>query len=348
MTLGPLMIDVQGTELDAEDRQMLLHPLVGSVILFTRNFASIEQLSRLVSEIQALRSPQLLIAVDHEGGRVQRFRKDFTVLPPMGLIGRQYDIDANAARRLAHQCGWLMAAELRAVGIDFSFAPVVDLDFGVSTVIGNRAFHRDPRVVGELAISFAGGMRQAGMVATAKHYPGHGAVVADSHVALPIDRRPYVDLVDDLYPFQRLIDNHVPAVMAAHVVFPDVDDLPASFSSRWIKGELRQRMGFNGAVFTDDLNMEGASIIGGMTERVVAALAASCDVLPICNNRRGVVEVLDRLTDPIDPVSHARLARLRGEGGSPNRDELLSSELWKDCEKAVAQVRERPNFALDA
>ena len=205
MTLGPLMIDVQGTTLSEEDRDLLQHPLVGAVILFTRNFESIEQLERLVADIRAVRTPPLLVTVDHEGGRVQRFRKGFTVLPPMRTIGRQYDLDQAAGRQLARQCGWLMAAELRAVAIDMSFAPCVDLDYGVSSVIGDRAFHRDPQVVAELAIAFVGGMREAGMAATAKHFPGHGAVVPDSHVAIPVDRRALADLDEDLYPYRRLI-----------------------------------------------------------------------------------------------------------------------------------------------
>src|SRR5687767_15490328 len=207
MTLGPLMIDVQGTALTEEDRELLAHPLVGAVILFTRNFEGVEQLERLVADIRAARTPPLLVTVDHEGGRVQRFRKGFTVLPPMRMIGREYDLDAATGRLLARQCGWLMAAELRAIGIDMSFAPCVDLDYGVSTVIGDRAFHRDPQVVAELAIAYMGGMREAGMIATAKHYPGHGAVVPDSHVAIPVDRRELVELEGDLHPYRRLIEN---------------------------------------------------------------------------------------------------------------------------------------------
>lgn len=229
MTLGPLMIDVQGTALTAEDRELLAHPLVGAVILFTRNFESVEQLTQLVADIRAIRTPPLLVTVDHEGGRVQRFREGFTILPAMRLIGREYDLDAATGRQLARQCGWLMAAELRAVGIDMSFAPCVDLDYGVSSVIGDRAFHRDPRIVAELAIAFMGGMREAGMAATAKHFPGHGAVVPDSHVAMPVDRRPLSDLDEDIYPYRRLIDNGLASIMAAHVVFSEVDGMPAGF-----------------------------------------------------------------------------------------------------------------------
>jgi beta-N-acetylhexosaminidase len=347
MTLGPLMIDVQGKSLTEEDRELLAHPLVGGVILFTRNFESVEQLEALVSSIRAARQPPLLVTVDHEGGRVQRFRKGFTVLPPMRAIGREYDLDAQTGRQLARQCGWIMAAELRAVGIDMSFAPCVDLDYGVSSVIGDRAFHRDPRVVAELAIAFMGGMREAGMVATAKHFPGHGAVVPDSHVAMPVDRRPLVDLDDDLYPYRRLIDNGLASVMAAHVVFSDVDGLPAGFSPRWIRDELRGRLGFDGAVFTDDLSMAGAGVVGDMVDRSRAALAAGCDVLSLCNNRQGVLQVIDSLRGSGDPLSQVRMARLHGKP-APGREALLASADWRTCESAVKGCLERPSLRLDA
>lgn len=347
MTLGPLMIDVAGTELTAEDRDLLGHPLVGGCILFTRNFASIEQLETLIASIRAVRTPPLLVAVDHEGGRVQRFRQDFTVLPPMRTIGRQYDIDAVSGRQLARQCGWLLAAELLAVGIDMSFAPVVDLDYGMSSVIGDRAFHRDPRIVAELAIAFANGMKDAGMSATAKHFPGHGAVVPDSHVAMPVDRRPLADMDDDLYPYQRLIDNGLASVMAAHVVFAEVDALPAGFSPRWLQDELRGRMGFGGAIFSDDLSMAGAGVVGDMPERVRAALAAGCDIVPICNNRQGVLHVIDSLRGTGDPLSHIRLARLHGRQGS-SRLALRGTADWQTCEQAIRSTMERPDLRLDA
>jgi len=346
MTLGPLMIDVAGTSLNSEDRQLLSNPLVGGAILFTRNFASIEQLTELVREIRAARTPALLVSVDHEGGRVQRFRRDFTVMPAMRTIGRNYEIDKQAARELAEQCGWLMAAELLAVGIDISFAPVVDLDYGASTVIGDRAFHRDADIVAEAAIAFMHGMRDAGMAATAKHFPGHGAVVADSHVALPVDRRNYGDIGDDMQPYRRLIDNGLPAVMMAHVVYEQIDRLPASFSKRWIQDELRGRLGFAGAVFSDDLTMEGASIIGAMPARARAALAAGCDMVPICNNRPGVLATLAALDGYADPVSQMRLARMRGKPGF-SRSELLVSTQWRDCEQAVARCMERPSLELN-
>jgi beta-N-acetylhexosaminidase len=347
MTLGPLMIDVQGKSLTAEDRELLAHPLVGAVILFTRNFESLEQLTQLVADIRAVRAPPLLVTVDHEGGRVQRFRKEFTVLPSMRLIGREYDLDAATGRQLARQCGWLMASELLAVGIDMSFAPCVDLDYGVSSVIGDRAFHRDPRVVAELGIAFMGGMREAGMTATAKHFPGHGAVIPDSHVAMPVDRRALVDLDDDIYPYRRLIDNGLASIMAAHVVFADVDGMPAGFSRRWMQQELRGRLGFDGAIFTDDLSMEGASVVGDMLDRAKAALEAGCDVLSLCNNRQGVLQVIDSLRGSGDPLSQVRMARLHGKPGW-TRDTLVASADWQACESAIKGCMERPNLRLDS
>jgi beta-N-acetylhexosaminidase len=341
------MIDVQGKALTAEDRELLAHPLVGAVILFTRNFESVEQLIRLVADIKAVRTPSLLVTVDHEGGRVQRFRQGFTVLPPMRLIGREYDLDAATGKQLARQCGWLMAAELLAVGIDMSFAPCVDLDYGVSSVIGDRAFHRDARVVADLAISFMGGMREAGMVATAKHFPGHGAVIPDSHVAMPVDRRALADMDDDIYPYQRLIDNGLASVMAAHVVFSDVDGMPAGFSRRWMQEELRGRLGFDGAIFTDDLSMAGAAVVGGMPERAQTALEAGCDVLSCCNNRQGVLQVIDSLRGSGDPLSQVRMARLHGRIG-PNRETLVASANWQACESAIKGCMERPNLHLDS
>ena len=348
MSLGPLMIDVAGHALTAEDRAVLAHPLVGGVILFTRNFADIVQLELLVKEVRAVRTPPLLVAVDHEGGRVQRFRRDFTVLPAMRIIGVAYQVDRAAGLELARQCGWLMAAELRAVGIDLSFAPVVDLDYGASTVIGDRSFGADMRMVSELAIAFAHGMRDAGMAATAKHFPGHGAVIADSHVALPVDRRAYADMDHDLYPYRRMIENGVAAVMMAHVVYEQVDRRPASFSHHWIHDELRKRLGFSGAVFSDDLTMEGASIMGDMPTRTRAALAAGCDMTPICNNRAGVMAVLAALEKEgvtPDPVSQMRLVRMHGKT-TPGRAELLASAQWNQCHTAAMRCQDRPPLQL--
>jgi beta-N-acetylhexosaminidase len=347
MTLGPLMIDVQGKTLTEEDRELMAHPLVGAVILFTRNFENIEQLEQLVADIRAVRTPPLLVTVDHEGGRVQRFRKGFTVLPPMRMIGREYDLDPVAGRLLARQCGWLMASELRAVGIDMSFAPCVDLDYGVSSVIGDRAFHRNPQVVAELAISFMGGMREAGMAACAKHFPGHGFVAPDSHVAMPVDRRPLVDMDEDITPYRRLIDNGLASIMAAHVIFSEVDGRPAGFSRHWMHAELRGRLGFSGAIFTDDLSMAGAAAIGDMPTRARAALEAGCDVLSLCNNRQGVLQVIDSLRGSGDPLSQVRMARLHGKPGL-TREALHASIDWQTCEGAIKGCMERPDLRLDS
>jgi beta-N-acetylhexosaminidase len=347
MTLGPLLVDVAGLELTAEDRRVLAHPLVGAVILFTRNFESLSQVESLVREIRAVRQPPLLVTVDHEGGRVQRFRKEFTVLPSQRMIGHAYDIDPEAGRRLAWQCGWLLAAELRSIGIDMSFAPCVDLDFGVSEVIGDRAYHRDPEAVSRLAVSCQQGMREAGMAATAKHYPGHGAVAADSHKALPVDRRPLAELTEDLLPYRRLIANGLSSIMVGHVLFPEVDEAPASFSRRWVQQELRGALGFTGAVFTDDLSMGGASFAGTVPERARRALAAGCDILSVCNDRAAVLATLEELEGAADPISQVRLARLHGRP-MPERLELANSERWRECRAAVAHCMDAPSLQLNA
>jgi beta-N-acetylhexosaminidase len=345
MTLGPLMVDVRGTQLEAEEREILRHPLVGSVILFTRNYADPAQLSQLVADIHAVRSPALIVAVDQEGGRVQRFRPGFSRLPALRRIGHEYDVDHRAGCALARQLGWLMAAELRAHGVDLSFAPCVDLDYGVSEVIGDRAFHRRGHAVGELAVAYMHGMREAGMAAVAKHFPGHGAVVADSHLALPIDRRSLADLHDDLAPYRVLIANGLPGVMAAHVLFPEIDAVPASVSQRWIHGVLRGDLNFQGAVFTDDLSMEAAAVAGDVVERAVRALEAGCDVLPVCNKRESVVRLLDELRVNADASSALRLVRLRGRL-TQTREELLASSAWLDCQAALERCMAPPPLKL--
>lgn len=347
MTLGPLMIDVQGKELSAEERELLQHPLVGGVILFTRNYAEPGQLTSLVASIHAARSPALLVAVDHEGGRVQRFRPGFSVLPPARRIGHEFDIDPRAGLELARQLGWLMAAELRAHGVDLSFAPCVDLDYGVSEVIGDRAFHQRPDAVSQLASAYMHGMRDAGMAATAKHFPGHGAVVADSHTAMAVDRRRLVDLDDDLTPYRRLIANGLPAVLAAHVLFPEVDATPASVSPRWIHDVLRGELRFQGVVFTDDMSMAGAAVAGDIVERSRLALEAGSDMVLICNDRPAVVKVLDELDSEPQPASYLRLVRMRGRDGM-SRDELLASSEWHNCRESLARCAKPPVLSLTA
>ena len=340
MSLGPLMIDLLGKELLAEEHALIQHPLVGGVILFTRNFESRTQVEQLVSDIRSVRGGPFLIAVDYEGGRVQRFRKDFTVLPPLRLLGTVYDSNPEAGLTLSKQFGWLLAAELRATGIDLSFGPVVDLDYGASTVIGDRSFHRDPQIVAQLATSMMQGMREAGLAAVAKHFPGHGAVVADSHVALPVDHRPYSALAEDISPYTHLMHHQLPALMAAHVVFDQVDSLPASFSRRWLVEELRHKMKFTGAVFSDDLSMEGASIIGDMPARAQTALSAGCDMVLICNNREAALKTLQQLTVVPDPVSMARLAKVHGAGGLTH-PQLMASPQWQQTQAVIADYRDR-------
>ena len=339
------MVDVAGIALEPDEREFLAHPLIGSVILFTRNYESPEQLARLVAEIHGIRSPALLVAVDQEGGRVQRFQSGFTRLPPLRDIGRRWSAGHAGGSALARELGWLMAAELRAVGVDLSFAPCVDVDYGVSRAIGDRALHPEAPAVAELAVAYMLGLRDAGMAATAKHFPGHGAVAADSHVALPVDRRAWPDIEADLQPYRRMIANGLSSVMVAHVVFPEVDPLPASLSPQWIGGVLRRDLGFHGTVFADDLSMAGAASFGDITARASQALAAGCDVLPVCNDRPAALELLDRLRAPVNPVSRLRLARLHGRdgGGLP----LDTDPRWHAAVANARECIERPALRLE-
>ena len=347
VTLGPLMVDVAGLELTPEDRDVMRHPLVGSVILFTRNYQSAEQLRKLVADIHSVRSPALIVAVDQEGGRVQRFRPEFSKLPPPRRIGHEFDLDPKQGLALARSMGWLMAAELRAHGVDLSFAPCVDLDYGVSEVIGDRAFHARPEAVAQLALAYLQGMKDAGMAATAKHFPGHVAVVADSHQSLPVDRRAWNELGDDLLPYRRLIANGLPGVMVAHVLFPAVAPEPASLSRRWIQSALREELRFEGAIFTDDLSMGGAKEFGDVVARATAALQAGCDVLPVCNDRAAVVTLLDELEWEIEPSAHLRLVRMRGKS-APERDELLAGDAWRASQDLLARTSAALQLSLTA
>lgn len=284
---APVLLDIAGTSLSTADRRRLQHPLTGGLILFSRNFGHRAQLTRLCAEIKALR-PDALIAVDHEGGRVQRFSSDgFTPLPAMRRLGELWMQDAMAAVAAARACGYVLASELRACGVDFSFAPVLDLDHGPSAVIGDRAFHRDARVVALLAQSLMLGLLQAGVQACGKHFPGHGHVAADSHHEIPVDRRSLkAILADDAAPY-RWLAGSMASLMPAHVVYPKVDSRPAGFSKRWLQDILREQLGFGGAIFSDDLLMAGATRLDGRditpTEGGVAALQAGCDLVLICN-----------------------------------------------------------------
>ena len=348
MSLGPVMLDIEGLALSPADRNLLREPAVGGVILFSRNFESVEQVTDLVAEIRALRSPPLLVAVDHEGGRVQRFRDGFTVMPPMRHIGREYDKDRDTGLSFARKAGWLIASELRAVGIDLCFAPCVDLDWGISEIIGNRSFHRKPDAVSELAEAFSRGLRDAGMASVAKHFPGHGAVVADSHLKLPVDRRDYGKLLDDMRPYERMMNTGVVAgVMLAHIIYQEIDALPAGFSEVWIQRELRSRLGFGGAIFCDDLSMKATTSYGRMTARARLSLQAGCDMILICNDRDAAHRAVESLQDYSNPLSLVRLARLHGTGQVP-REELLASEAWQETNHLFARWSDRPELQLDA
>ncbi len=313
MSNGPVMLDVLGKQLTAEDEARLRHPLVGGVILFARNYDSPAQLAELTASIHALRTPPLLIAVDHEGGRVQRFREGFTRIPAMRELGREWDEHPKHARHLARQAGFVLASELRACGVDFSFTPVLDVDYGVSSVIGDRAFHSDPQAIAELAHSLLLGLKQGGMATVGKHFPGHGFICADSHLEIPVDERNYTDIeLCDLIPFRQMVGYGMTAVMPAHVIYPKVDSRPAGFSRVWLKDILRGELGFEGCIFSDDLSMEGATVAGGIVQRAEAALQAGCDMVLVCNRPDSADELLAGLKWDMTAQSRARLAQMHG------------------------------------
>jgi len=342
------MLDVEGLTLTPADRDLLREPAVGGVVLFTRNYQSPAQLADLVADIRAVRSPPLLIATDHEGGRVQRFRDGFSALPPMRRIGRQYDSDPDAALSLARTTGWVAASELRAMDIDLAFTPCVDLDWGVSEIIGDRAFHRSPNVVAELASAYCRGLREAGMAAVAKHFPGHGAVVPDSHLQLPVDRRSFGDLLDDMRPYEKLIGNRqLAGVMFAHIIYEEMDPMPAGFSRYWIQSQLRGQLGYDGAVFSDDLSMKATKRYGSMPARAKLALDAGCDMVIVCNDRAAASATVAALRDYSNPLSLVRLARLHGTG-HVMRETLFASDEWRAATDSLAHGLDIPALRLDA
>lgn len=337
MALGPVVLDVAGTELTPDDRRRLLHPLTGGAILFSRNYAAPEQLLRLTAAIHALRSPALIIAVDHEGGRVQRFRQGFTAIPAMRELGKVWDAYPQEAKDLAREVGFVLAAELRAHGVDLSFAPVLDVDHGNSSVIGDRALHSDPQAVAELARALVQGLRQGGMTAVGKHYPGHGHVRADSHHEIPVDDRSYAEIeLSDLVPFRRLIGAGLGGIMPAHVIYPQVDHSPAGFSSIWLKKILRAELGFDGIVFSDDLSMEAASVAGSVVERARAALGAGCDMVLVCNNAAAADELLAGFNFSMPAVSLARLARMHGRAHAASMVKLREDAHYVDALRSIA------------
>ena len=316
MKLGPVMVDVGGLELTPDDIERLQHPQVGGAILFARNFAAPLQLIQLTHSIRELRTPSLLIAVDHEGGRVQRFRHGFTAIPPMRELGKLWGRDPAQAIAAARGCGFVIGSELQAHGVDFSFAPVLDVDYGESGVIGDRALHSDPHAIAVLAEALQAGLNAAGMMSVGKHFPGHGYVRADSHLEVPVDDRTLAEITaKDLLPFQRMARSGMGAVMPAHVIYPKVDSKPAGFSSIWLQKILREKLGFQGIIFSDDLMMEGASTAGGVVARANAALNAGCDMALLCNDPRAADSLLEGLERrPIQPTLARRLDKMRGRG----------------------------------
>ncbi len=343
--LGPVVIDVEGTALTERERDRLRHPLVGMVILFGRNFESPRQLAELTAEIHALRDPPLLIAVDHEGGRVQRFRKGFTHLPAMAELGKLWDDDVMTASRTAVSAGFVLAAELRAQGVDFSFTPVLDLDWGRSSVIGDRSLHGDPRVVAMLANHLCHGLLLAGMANCGKHFPGHGWPEADSHVAIPRDERKRADiLASDAAPY-RWLGAALTSVMPAHVIYDTVDPLPATFSRRWIETTLRGDLGFTGIVFSDDLSMEGARVAGGLLESAQAAIDAGCDMILVCNDSASADRVLEGLQWKRTTQFSTRFARLAPRGQAERMGALVKDPTYAnalaDVEAWQARIEKR-------
>ncbi len=339
--MGPVMLDVQGTSLSQEDKEIIQHPLVGGLIFFTRNYHSPEQITQLSHQIRAAANKPMLLAVDHEGGRVQRFREGFSLIPAMGKLWQLSGQNLTLAKELAKQSAILMALEVQAVGIDISFAPVLDIN-NISDVIGDRAFHQQPEYVSELAQAFVSGLHFVGMKATGKHFPGHGSVKADSHIDLPIDPRSKTEIFQqDLMPFQQLIEKGmVDALMPAHVIFPDVDSEAVGFSRYWLQNILREQLGFKGVIFSDDLSMQGAACVGGYTERAEAAQSAGCDMLLLCNNRQGCIEVLDNANISTSVTSGARLENLLNKSVQKQSWSTLSENAtWQNASQMLEQYQ---------
>nr|WP_199068327.1 beta-N-acetylhexosaminidase [Chromobacterium sp. ASV5] len=336
---GPVMVDVAGFALTERERARLSHPLVGGVILFRRNFQNIEQLRALTAEIRALRSPHLLIAVDHEGGRVQRFLDGFTRLPPMNVLGEAWDADREQALKLAETVGYVLAAELSACGVDLSFTPVLDLAWGRCAVIGNRSFHRDPEAVSQLAEALQQGLGRGGMASCGKHYPGHGYVEGDSHHLMPEDGRSLADIErDDLVPFARLAAAGMGAVMPAHVLYPAVDAQPAGFSRVWLQDILRGKLGFDGVIFSDALDMAGAAGAGSYVQRADMALCAGCDMVLVCNQPDEADAMLAALTPPAQPRLADRLARMAAKSRAEDWQRVIASPDFAAAQAAVSRL----------
>ena len=331
--IGPVMLDVEGLTLAEHEEEKISHPNTGAVILFSRNYQNPEQVTELIKCIRGARNGTILIAVDQEGGRVQRFQNGFTRLPPASYYAEFPE--------LAESAGWLMAAELLAIGVDFSFAPVLDIDGGVSQIIGNRSFSSNSEQVTQLSGLFRKGMNEAGMAATGKHFPGHGGVALDSHLTLPIDERDLASIrAKDLPPFKQLIKEGLEGVMPAHVVYPNIDPNPAGFSAFWIQQILRRELNFNGTVFSDDLSMAGAASAGDFPERARLAQQAGCDMLLVCNNPVAAEHVLEVLPIKQDPLREQRLLRMQGRPFM-SREQLLKTDKWLQISNLINQSNQK-------
>lgn len=330
MAMGPVMLDLESTQLTEQDIKRIQNPLVGGVILFARNIESPDQVQQLIADMRKIR-PQLILAIDQEGGRVQRIKDGVSLLPPLSTLGELYDEDVDKALLRAEDLGWLMASEMLALGLDISFAPVLDLDFGRSAVIGNRSFHKNPAIVTRLAKAYINGMHEAGMAATGKHFPGHGWVEADSHIDIPVDHRHKLELEHlDMVPFRKLAAE-LDGVMPAHVIYSEIDEQPAGFSQYWLQTILREKLGFNGVIFSDDLAMEGATVAGSFSDRAQAALDAGCDMVLVCNNPEGADEVLHYLKRKVYQFDEAHQQRLQSMLARKqfNRDQLLQTNRYQ-------------------
>ncbi len=337
---GPVMVDVQGCTLTDHEIARLQHPLVGGVILFSRNFESREQLTALCKAIHEARSEPLLITVDHEGGRIQRFKSDgFTPLPSMRRLGEIWMDDSLAALRLATETGYVLGAELRACGVDLSFTPVLDLDYGVSEVIGDRSFGREPQIVAMLARALIQGLMLTGMASCGKHFPGHGYVQADSHHEIPVDDRSFEEIMrEDAAPYGWLGDMVLPSVMPAHVIYSQVDPQPAGFSSYWINTVLREHLNYNGVVFSDDLTMEGATVAGDILARAQAALSAGCDMVLVCNRPDLADDLLARLDHTPSAASVARIRSLMPRVSAPDWATLQSQVRYQYARDLQSEI----------
>lgn len=334
--LGPVILDLSGFELINEEETLINHPLVGGIIIFSRNYDNPQQLATLIQNIRALR-PELILCVDQEGGRVQRLQNQFTRLPHMKILGDLFDSGAYPEDKVFEFCekiGYLMASEVRAIGLDLSFAPVLDINKGVSEIMRDRAIHSEPEVIAQLATAYIQGMHRAGMKATGKHFPGHGHVKADSHLELPVDTRHFDELKEDMLPFESLA-NTLDAIMTAHIRFPAVDNIPVTFSPFWLQTVLREQLGFNGTIVSDDLTMEGASGMGDYVQRAQMALDAGCDFILICNNREGAIKALDNIEDRVNEMTYSRRANLQADEIKMTWQHLKDSKDWQEAYKIM-------------